>query len=399
MPHHRFWQSTLLGLAITATVSAQGPVSIGTRYVEWRNSTGAGATQLSSWIHYPAAVAGVDAPILPRTGGWPVIVFLHGYGAGAVLYSQLADAWVQRGFVVVLSDTSLFDWSQQPLDGIALHSAVLAANNDAFGPFANAFAPDRIAIAGHSMGGGNTATVLAQNPGYQCGFALAPALPNDGSPDMVEVPLGVLAGQGDWITPPALHAEPYYDAIGTAAPLKAYHLLDTTADHANIVSMFGGPACPAFAHAVEVSTSFFNHCLGLDAFALEQVCGDSVATKPIVVSHEFVATKPQMWLDENPTLGATATLSIAAQPGLAAIAAASSLGPAVPTEWGALLLDPVTSFVAFVGPVGANSRLDVGISIPDDPAFLNMPLALQGLGPALAFDYQVSNAAFVHVTD
>ena len=383
-------------IAFHTAVVAQATLPVGVTQTDWANTTGSGSAKLTSVVHYPAQAAGVDAPLATRVGGWPVIVFLHGYAAYAANYATLGDAWAARGYVVVLSDTSLTDWFQQPLDGRALHTAVLAANTDSRDRFFGALDTSRIALAGHSMGGASTVSVLTQNPGYDCGFVIAPALPVIGSASDVQVPFGVVAGLGDWITPPAGHASPIYTDVDDDAPLKFYHLLDSSADHGNIVALFGG-AHPAFQHTVEAGDAFFQHCFGYDVRALEKVCGPTAEQAPLMFAASFDAAKPQMWLSGDLRIGQTTSAWIAARPGVAILGVGSSLGPALPTEFGSLMLDPYTGFVTYVGMLTSGTRLEMPLFVPNDPALDGLPVALQGLGMTAAQYAALGNAGMLHV--
>lgn len=383
-------------IAFHTVAVAQASLPVGVTRVEWVNTTGSGSAKLTSLVHYPALVAGVDTPVAPRAGGWPVVVFLHGYGAYASNYATLGNAWASRGYVVVLSDTSLTDWYQQPLDGRALHTAVVAAHSDSREPFFGALDTSRIALAGHSMGGASTVSVLAQNPGYQCGFVVAPAMPVIASANDVTVPFGVIAGLGDWITPPAAHASPIYTGVDEDAPLKFYHLLDSSADHGNIIALFGG-SHPAFQHTVDTGDAFLQHCFGFDVRALEKVCGPAAEQAPLMFASSFDAAKPQMWLSDDLRIGQTTSAWIAARPGVAILGVGTSLGPAVPTEFGSLLLDPTTGFVTYVGLLTAGARLEMPLYVPNDPSLDGLPVALQGLGMTAAQAAALGNAGLLFI--
>ena len=115
--------------------SLQGPLAVGTRDVSWSNSTGQGSSTLAARVLYPAATATTNAPILPQPGGWPTIVFLHGFAVLGNSYATLGANWAQQGFLVVLSNTMQFDNQGQEYDGRALFAALQAANTAPGGPF------------------------------------------------------------------------------------------------------------------------------------------------------------------------------------------------------------------------------------------------------------------------
>jgi pimeloyl-ACP methyl ester carboxylesterase len=384
-------------LTLAATAASQGSLPIGSRAVAWANTTGQGSPALTATVRYPAYAAGVDTAILPYPGGWPVLVFLPGYGAVGTDYLTLADAWVDAGYAVVLSTTCSLDWVCQPLDGIALHAAVLAAIAEPGGPFQDAFHPQRVAVVGHSMGGASVGNVLAANPGYCCGLAIAPITPLGGVEPLVHVPIGIVVGLGDAIAPAPVFAQSYYDNLTPATGLRFLHVMDATADHLNVVGFLPGMAPQPFAVTVAVSTGFFSHCMGIATDGLERVIGPAAQSEPLLHSVQFQAQTPQLWLAGDLQIGAQTRVSIAGEPGIAGLAAAKTVVPSIPTPYGLLHLDPVTAFVAAVGITGPSLRTDILIGIPNDPLLIGLEVALQGLSVTTIDPLLLGSAQQVYV--
>ena len=71
--------TALSSLLLTGCLLAQTPYAVGTRDIALANTTGQGSSSLTARVHFPAATAGSNVPVLPQQGGWPVVVFLHGF--------------------------------------------------------------------------------------------------------------------------------------------------------------------------------------------------------------------------------------------------------------------------------------------------------------------------------
>ena len=363
---------------------AQAPWPVGVRDVAFANATGQGSSTLAARVLYPATTAGNNAPLVPQPGGWPVIVFLHGFALLGNSYQSLGSDWAANGFVVVLGNTAQFDNVGQEADGRATFAALVAANAEPNGFFAGAFDLQRTALAGHSMGGGNVANVLAQNPGYRCGVALAPVPPRGSNGSLVAVPLAIVAGDGDTITPPGSNAVPYYQSLPQDLPLRVLYRLDGSASHTNLAGLFvfGGSSAAVFERSAAVALACVRFGLDLSPFALEQVVGPAALAEPRLVVCERGFGSPQPWLETAVRPGVTVRASVGSEPGLAALAIAP--GPRIAplsTPFGALRIDPAAALILGFGAVGSERRLDVLVAPPNDPALVGGLWSLQALGP------------------
>lgn len=394
-------QAIALALFAAAPLLAQGPFAVGSRDVAWPNTTGSGAGSLTARVLYPATSAGANAPLLPQAGGWPVVVFLHGFAITGTSYVPLGTQWAQQGFVVVLSNTSQFDNVGQENDGRALFPAVVAANAAVGGPFQNGLDTARVALAGHSMGGGNVANVLRNNPGYRCGFAIAPVTPRDNNGALVTTPLGIVAGQGDTITPPGTNAAPYYASVSSFADLKFYYLLNGDASHTNLAGLFvTSTAGTAVQNRVaSIGLGLFRHALGLSASGLDEVVGPPAQadTRLVSLQQEFARALP--WTSAGLRLGTTVRASAGLQPGFGGLAAAGAptIAPA-PTPFGDLRLDPALAYLFLTGVADAGKRLDATIPVPNTPTLVGAVLALQAFGPARGEPLRLGGAVALTIT-
>ncbi len=375
----------LCGLLAVAPLAAQSPFAVGTRDVAWPNTTGSGAASLTARVLYPATSAATNAPLLPQAGGWPVVVFLHGFAITGTSYVPLGTQWAQQGFVVVLSNTSQFDNVGQENDGRALFPAVVAANAAAGGPFQAGLDTTRVVLAGHSMGGGNVANVLRNNPGYRCGYAIAPVTPRDNNGALVTTPLGIVAGQGDTITPPATNATPYYNGVTNFADLKFYYLLNGDASHTNLAGLFvTSTAGTAVQNRVAaLGLGLFRHVLGLAPNGLDDAVGPPALADARLVSLQQQFARAVPWTSAGLRLGTTVRVSAGMEPGFGGLAAAGApLVAPLPTPFGDLRLDPALAILLVTGIADANRRLDGAIAVPNTPALVGAVVALQAFGPA-----------------
>lgn len=382
-----------LSFLLTAAAVAQAPYLVGNRDVAWPNTTGQGSASLAARVYYPATVAGSNTPLLARPGGWPAVVFLHGFAIGGTSYGTLAQAWAREGFVVVCNNTATFDNAGQEADGRALFSALVAANGS--GPFAGGFDVQRVGLAGHSMGGGNVGNVLAANPGYRCGFALAPVTPRGNNAALVAVPFGIVVGTGDTIAPAATYAQPFYAALTGVAGHKFLYLMNGDCSHTNVAGLFlsGATAVAVFDRAAGVGLGFLRHWLTDSGTALEAAIGPGALAEPRLVSLSQAIEAPQVWAVDVLRVGTTTRLSIAAEPGLGGALAAFALAAPSPTPIGDLRLDAGSVFVAVVGVAGVERRIDGAVGIPNDPGFVGLQIALQAVGSTTSASLWLGGAA------
>ena len=269
-------------VAISGAAVAQRPFAVGVRDVAFPNPTGSGSASLACRVHYPAATAGRDVPVLARNGGWPTVVFLHGFAALGRFYGSLGDRLAAAGYVAVMSDTAQFANGTQADDGRALFPALLQANVASGGPFEAAIATDRIGLAGHSMGGGNVGNVLATEPRYACGFAFAPVTPTGNNAAAITQPLAILVGEGDTTTPWRTFSEPFYAGVTANRGARALHLLDSAANHSNVTGLFvfGGVGAEVFDGSMAVAIGFFDRWLADRSAGLEAWIGPPARAFP-----------------------------------------------------------------------------------------------------------------------
>ncbi|MDQ8045828.1 MAG: hypothetical protein AAGC46_12780 [Solirubrobacteraceae bacterium] len=122
-----------------------------------------------------------------------------------------------QGFVVITFSTNSLGEAPNSR-GIALNTAVKYLANDSVAKAE--VDPARLAVVGHSMGGGGVLDAELQNPSLKAGVALMPwetSNPFAG----ITVPTAIVGATADIIAPPAQHSTPFYNAIPSTTP-KAY---------------------------------------------------------------------------------------------------------------------------------------------------------------------------------
>lgn len=129
-------------------------------------------------IRYPAAgpPSNTDVPNAPAAttpGGFPLVVFAHGFDSTPAVYATLLQQWAHAGYVVAApifpltnsrtpggADES--DIVEQPTDMSFVITRLLHASATGRGRLARLINPHAIAVAGHSDGG-STALAVVHN--------------------------------------------------------------------------------------------------------------------------------------------------------------------------------------------------------------------------------------------
>lgn len=125
-----------------------------------------------------------------------------------------------HGFAVLTLDTN--ELRDQPdVRARALIAAINILRNEntrAGSPLQGKIDANKMAVMGHSMGGGGTLLAANENSDQlRAAIALTPWLPNANFSD-VSVPTLVIAGEADRVAPMAVHAWPHYQTLPTTIP-------------------------------------------------------------------------------------------------------------------------------------------------------------------------------------
>ncbi|GAA1269100.1 lipase [Planotetraspora silvatica] len=150
-------------------------------------------------------------------GTFGAIAISPGYTASWSSLSWLGPRLASQGFVVIGIETnSIYDQPDSrgrqllaALDYLVQSSSVRSRIDSS-----------RLAVAGHSMGGGGTLEAANSRPSLQAAIPLAPwNLTKSWSG--IRVPTMIIGGESDSIAPVSSHSEPFYNSI-PASSEKAY---------------------------------------------------------------------------------------------------------------------------------------------------------------------------------
>ncbi|WP_204073806.1 alpha/beta hydrolase family protein [Planotetraspora phitsanulokensis] len=150
-------------------------------------------------------------------GTFGAIAISPGFTARWSSLSWLGPRLASQGFVVIGIETdSIYDQPDSrgrqllaALDYLVQSSSVRSRIDSS-----------RLAVAGHSMGGGGTLEAAASRPSLQAAIPLAPWNTTKNWSG-VRVPTMIIGGESDTVAPVSSHSEPFYTSI-PASSEKAY---------------------------------------------------------------------------------------------------------------------------------------------------------------------------------
>lgn len=214
-------------LAVTGLIGSPSPVGAQTNPYErgpaptesaLRASRGPFATSSTS-VGFVSGFGGgrIYYPTTTSEGTFGAVVIAPGFTAGSSTYAGLAERVASHGFVTFAIDTnSRLDFppsrGQQmlaALDYLTQQSSVR-----------NRIDTSRLAVAGHSMGGGGTLEAADDRPSLEAAVPLQPWHSDKTWPG-IDVPTMIIGAQSDTIAPVSSHSEPFYQSIPSTGE-KAY---------------------------------------------------------------------------------------------------------------------------------------------------------------------------------
>ncbi|GIF39605.1 alpha/beta hydrolase family protein [Actinoplanes xinjiangensis] len=159
----------------------------------------------------------IYAPTDTGAGTFGAVVIAPGFTARKSSMAWLAPRLASQGFVVFNIDT--LTTSDQP----ASRGRQLLAAADFLTQRSSVRArvdPNRVAVVGHSMGGGGTLEAAQSRPALQAAIPLTPWNLSK-SFSRVTVPTLVIGAEADTIAPVRSHSRPFFQSL-PAAPGKAF---------------------------------------------------------------------------------------------------------------------------------------------------------------------------------
>ena len=212
-------------------------------------------------------------------GPYPVVVFAHGFVMAPDDYEGLAEALVEAGYVFVSIGTEQGFIPSHEAYGQDLAFVAEEISGNAVGGVLNGSFDGRIAIGGHSMGGGASWLSAESNPPVDAFFVFAPAETNPSAISagaLIEVPALVVSGTGDSVTPPATQHEPIFEAA-VNSPCRAFVSIPDGghcgyADPGTLCD-FGELGFQGLTHAEQLALSVSVVVPWLDAFLRDDLSG------------------------------------------------------------------------------------------------------------------------------
>jgi predicted dienelactone hydrolase len=197
----------------------------------------AGTFAVSS-VTVPTTVTGFGGgtiyyPTDTSQGTYGGVAFAPGFLASSTNYTWVGPRLASHGFVVIMINT-LTRLDQPPSRGDQLLAALTYLTTSS--SVANRVDPNRLAVAGHSMGGGGTLEAALDRPSLQAAVPLQPWNQTK-SWTGIGVPTMIIGAEADTTADVVNHAEPFYESIPASAE-KGYvelndaeHRVGTTADN------------------------------------------------------------------------------------------------------------------------------------------------------------------------
>ncbi len=209
-------------LAVSALANAQyqkGPDPT----VSGLERTGSFATRTVTISRSSASGFGGGTVYYPTaSGSYGAIAISPGFTAYQSSISWMGTRLASHGFVVITIDTNTT--SDQPDSrGRQLKAAldrVVSLSRTSSSPLYNKVDSTRLAVAGHSMGGGGTLSAARDNPSYKAAVPIAPWHTTK-SWSRVTVPTLIIGGETDTIAGVSSHSIPFYTSLPSSTK-KAY---------------------------------------------------------------------------------------------------------------------------------------------------------------------------------
>jgi len=184
--------------------AARGPFATSQTTVSRLAATGFGG----GTIYYPTSTA---------EGTFGAVAISPGFTATQSSIAWIGPRLASHGFVVITIDT-LTTLDQPDSRGDQLLAALDYLTDRS--SVRNRIDASRLAVAGHSMGGGGTLEAASQDGTLQAGVPLAP-WNTDKTWSEVRTPMLIIGGQSDTVAPVASHSIPFYNSLPASAE-KAY---------------------------------------------------------------------------------------------------------------------------------------------------------------------------------
>ena len=175
-------------------------------------------------IYYPAVTSGDNTPI--ATGIFPLITFGHGFVMTWSAYQNFWEMLVPEGYIVVFPTTEGGLSPNHADFGEDLRFLITKIQGSGAGTSVPQTSVGiTSAIMGHSMGGGSSFLAAENNTVITTMVSFAAANTNPSSifaAQNISVPVLLLSGSNDCVTPPLQHQDIMYDSAASAYKTQVY---------------------------------------------------------------------------------------------------------------------------------------------------------------------------------
>ncbi|MGW0877747.1 alpha/beta hydrolase family protein [Streptomyces sp. NPDC002740] len=265
------------------SVRAADPSTTGSFPVAYTDLTvSASGRSYSARVWYPGTTAGANAPV--AVGAHPGLAFGHGFFQAITQYESLLKHYASWGIITVApkSQGGLFPSHSAFADDLNAALTWLTAQNGTTGArFAGAVSTGRLAVSGHSMGGGAALVAASRNPAVKSVSTLAAAETNPSAvtaSGALSIPVQYVGGSADSIAGVAANQQKMYDAKPSATQLRVI----TGGFHCGFEDSSGiGCDSGTVTRAAQlrltygVTTAWLLHTLGVDSSLYDQVWGSA----------------------------------------------------------------------------------------------------------------------------
>jgi predicted dienelactone hydrolase len=210
--------STLTPAAVVmANPNERGPAPTRASIEATRGSFATATTTVSSFAARSFGGGTIYYPTTTTAGKFGAVAISPGYTASQSSISWLGPRLASQGFVVFTIDTqSRYD---QPTErGDQLNAALTYLTQSS--AVRDRIDPTRLAVMGHSMGGGGVLEAAKDNPALQATIGMTPYNIDKTWPEVTSPSL-IIGAQDDTVAPVRSHSIPFYNGL-TNLTQKAY---------------------------------------------------------------------------------------------------------------------------------------------------------------------------------
>lgn len=394
----------LVGHASAQKPEDPGPYKAGYRTITFANKY-AGSTSIPCLVAYPAKTAGKNTAIDLSGAPYPVIVFGHGMNTLGQSHQNLAVHYASWGFLFVAPDTFQYGpQSSQSLDMQAL-TRIIRDEHGRSGSFLHGGVDVKhFGIGGWSMGGGASGNVLGSSADVQVGLLLAPwdgigkkppYVDSSESMKTARAPFHILAGLGDYSTPPSTQAIKFYQKGSGVRGYRGMLTLWKGCDHGSPVGKWKGTPTPDQIEAWRLcrrqQTAFMLAHLKGRHDMLDVLVGTATHNEPKFDKVDYVVVDPDLYLTGTPKVGGKLDYHVMAWANTTAFTYVSPASANYPLPGlGTLGLHPGLMVGLSSLPTSTEQVLHASFPIPNASALAGLRIWIQALAVDASNTYRLT---------